>query len=167
MAAVGVTVPRISQRRRFALAAIHHRRAARVKRASTRRVQWRGHIALQHNAFTSPGRIGTGHRREQRLRVRVLGRSKQRTRFCGLHNLAQVHHRDAISNVTHHRKIVRNEQVTQTHFIAQVHEKIDDLSLNRDIKSRDSLVANDETWREAQGSRNPIRCLCPPLNSCG
>jgi capsid protein len=46
-----------------------------------------------------------------------------------LHDPAQVHHRYTASNLTHHRKIVRDEQVRQTSLALKVGEQIQYLRL--------------------------------------
>ncbi len=44
----------------------------------------------------------------------------------------------------HDRKVMRDEEVTQPDIALEVVEQVDHLSLNRDIKRRYRLVADDE-----------------------
>src|SRR4029077_1456190 len=44
----------------------------------------------------------------------------------------------------HHRQVVRDEQVRQLELFLQVLEQVDDLRLDRDVQSRNRLIANDE-----------------------
>jgi hypothetical protein len=41
-------------------------------------------------------------------------------------------------------EIVGNKEVRQAKFLLQILKQIDDLGLDRDVKSRDRLIADDE-----------------------
>ena len=58
----------------------------------------------------------------------------------------------------HDRKIVGNEQIRQVVLLLQIHQKIDDLRLNRHVERRDRLVAYDETGvkRQRAGDAYPL-----------
>ncbi len=55
---------------------------------------------------------------------------KDRLTWSKLHNLAEVHHRDAIRNTLHDRHIVRDENPCHARLLLQVHHQIDHLRLN-------------------------------------
>ena len=56
-------------------------------------------------------RVGDGHRRQQRAGVRVRGWPYRSSRRRDLDDLAQVHHRDPVADVPHHRQVVGDEHV--------------------------------------------------------
>src|SRR6201995_5585896 len=66
-------------------------------------------------------------------------------------DLAQIHHRDAMADVLDYGKIVSDEQIREVLFTLQIHHQVDDLSLDRHIKRRDRLVADDQLG--VQGKR--------------
>ena len=84
-----------------------------------------------------------------------------------LDHLAEVHHRDAVADVPHHRQIVGDEQVRQPELVLQVREQVEDLRLDRHVERRHRLVADDQPGRSARARATPIRCRCPPENSAG
>ena len=94
-------------------------------------------IALENDALPSPAhRIRDGYGGEQSLRVRVQRRAEQGPFVGELDDPSEVHHRDAMADVLHHRQIMCDEQVGQPELVLQVHQEIDHLRLNGDIESR-------------------------------
>ena len=71
-----------------------------------------------------------------------------------LDNAAEIHHRHALTQVSHHRQIVRDEQIGQAEALAQVLEQVDDLGLDRHVERRHRLVADDEGGIDRQGPGN-------------
>ena len=51
---------------------------------------------------------------------------------------------------SHHREIVRDEQVGQAEPLLQVLQQVDDLRLDRHVERRDRLVADDELGLDGQ-----------------
>ena len=90
-------------------------RAPGVEPAARRRVDRRGHVALQDDPPLLLGhvRVRDRHRRQQGARVGVLRVLVQRVARGHLDDLAQVHDRHAVGHVLHHRQVVRDEQVGQ------------------------------------------------------
>ncbi len=108
---------------------------------------------MQHDALACALelRIGLGHRRQQGLRVRVCGSGVDLLGGADLHDLAQVHHRHHIADVTHHRKVVRDEQVAEPEAILQVVEQVHHRALHADVERRHRLIEHDQ--RRIQGQR--------------
>src|SRR6478735_6495167 len=77
---------------------------------------------------------------------------EQRLRGCGLDDLAEVHHRDPVADVAHHREVVADEDVGEPELALQVVEQVDHLSLDRDVEGLDRFVADDDLWLERQGT---------------
>ena len=69
-----------------------------------------------------------------------------------LDNAAEIHHRDPVADVAHHRQVVGDEQIGEAQFGLQVIEHVDDLGLDRDVQRRDRLVGDDEGRIGRQGA---------------
>ncbi len=69
---------------------------------------------------------------------------EQITFVCQLDDATQIHHCYAVSNVLDDRKIVADEQQRQAKFILEILQKVDNLSLDRNVECRDCFVTNDE-----------------------
>ena len=61
-----------------------------------------------------------------------------------LHELAEVHHANAVADVLDHRQVVGNEQEREIELLAEVDEQIQDLGLDRDVEGGHGLVGEDE-----------------------
>ena len=72
-----------------------------------------------------------------RLAEDLVGRSK-------LDELADIHHRDAVGDVAHHRKVVGDEEEGQFQARLQLEQQVQHLRLDRDVERRDRLVGHDE-----------------------
>ena len=79
-------------------------------------------------------RVGHGHGRQQRPRVRVAGRRVQRVGRPDLDDLAEVHDRDPVADVLDDRQVVGDEQVRQAEPLAQVGQQVEDLRLDRHVE---------------------------------
>ena len=90
------------------------------------------------------------HRRDQRLRVRMQRRGVDRALVGDLHDLAEIHHGDAVGDVLHHAEVVRDEQEGQAKLALQILQQVDDLRLHRNVERGDRLVADDEARAQHQ-----------------
>ena len=68
-----------------------------------------------------------------------------------LHDLAEIHDSDPMSQVFHRRQIVADEQQRQAQFVLQIRQQVDDLRLDRDIQGRDGLITDDQIGARRQG----------------
>jgi hypothetical protein len=71
---------------------------------------------------------------EKETGVGMEGTAKEFFPVCHLHYLSHIHDGDSITDVLDNSKIVRDEKVGEAKLISQVHEEIQNLSLNRHIK---------------------------------
>ena len=84
-------------------------RAARVERATTRRVHGTRDVATERNPRRPPSRIGDRHCRQQRARIGMPRIRVQPFARRLLDDASEVHDGDAMADVLDHRKIVRDE----------------------------------------------------------
>ena len=85
-----------------------------------------------------------------------------------LDDLAEVHHRDLVADVAHHREVVRDEHVREPELVLQVLEQVHDAGLDRHVERRHRLVEHQQLGLEQRHARAmPMRWRCPPENSCG
>ena len=54
--------------------------------------------------------------------------------WTNLDDLAEIHHGDAIREVTDHVEVVADEEIGQPLLVAQVGEQVEHLALNRDVE---------------------------------
>jgi hypothetical protein len=47
---------------------------------------------------------------------------------------------------------MRDEQIREAIFVLEIHQQVDDLSLDGNVQSRDGLVSNDEAGIEGERS---------------
>ena len=97
---------------------------------------------------------GNRHRRNQRSCVVSLRIFDQLNRRSGLRYLAVPHHHSTVANPLHDAQIMGNEQVGKAELLTKLHQQIDYLRLNRDIESRNRLIANDELRFHCHSARN-------------
>ena len=71
-----------------------------------------------------------------------------------LNHVAKVHDGNAVAEVFDRGKVVGDEDHREAHFLFQIIEQVDDLSSDRDIKSGNRLVANQEFWVHDEGACN-------------
>jgi hypothetical protein len=91
---------------------------------------------------------------EERLGVgmgRVFGDDFSGADFDGM---AQIHDQDALADVFHHGEIVRDEEQGNAAFALDVLEQVDDLCLDRNVKSADRFIANQQAWFNRESARD-------------
>ena len=81
------------------------------------------------------------------IRIQLLGR-------CQLNERSKIQNRHTIGNMLDHRQVMGNEKIGQSHLFLQIHKKIDDLCLNRNIKRGDRLIENDELRLHGKRTRD-------------
>lgn len=95
-------------------------RTARMKMTSMRNVRGTRHVAAEHDPRAFPLRIRHRGGGEQRLGVRMMRRAEQSGGFRDFHQTAEIHDRDTMRDVPHHREVVRNEHIRQAEPLLQV-----------------------------------------------
>ena len=119
------------------------------------------YIAFQNNPVTVSGsfRIRNRNSGKQGQGVRMNRMIHQLVRIRDLHHVSQIHNRDTVRDVLYHQKIMSNEKIGDAQLILQILEHVQNLRLNRYVQTM-----NDGFTASARAL--PIRCLCPPENSC-
>src|SRR5690348_5550707 len=74
------------------------------------------------------------------------------------HNVAQIANRDVLTKVPSNSQIMTNKEESQVHFLLELHEKIQNLRLNRHVKCGKRLIGDDELWGQHQrpSDANPL-----------
>ena len=62
--------------------------------------------------------------------------------------------RDLVADVFNDGEVVGNEKVGEVKFFLEVHQKVDDLGLDRDIEGTDRFVADDKLRFDGEGASN-------------
>src|SRR5690606_2781824 len=66
----------------------------------------------------------------------------------------EIHHHHIVSDVTHDRKIVADENVSQAELFLQISKNVEHLRLHGKIKRRNRLIENEQLRIEHQRARN-------------
>ena len=77
-------------------------------------------------------------------------RGEDRLRRPFLDDAAEIHDRDAIADLPHHRQVVADEQVGQALAYAQIAQEFEDLRLDGDIERACRLIQHHQLRRQRQ-----------------
>jgi len=91
---------------------------------------------------------------EEALGVRVGGVGGDKFGGAFFDELTVFKNGDLIADVFDDGEIVGNEKVGEVKFFLEVHQKVDDLGLNRDIECADRFVADDKLRFNGEGAGN-------------
>ena len=61
-----------------------------------------------------------------------------------LHDLTKVHHTDPVGDMAHHGQIMCHKQISQSQFLLQIFQHVDNLCLDRYVQCGDRFVAEQE-----------------------
>jgi len=61
--------------------------------------------------------------------------------FRSFHDFAQVHDRNTVADVLDHAEGVRDEEIGEAKLVLKVFEQVDDLRLNRYVRSGNGFIA--------------------------
>src|SRR5207249_2858607 len=116
-----------------------------MKPATDRRIHRRRRIAREDDALALAlaSRIDNWHRANERFGVwmqRFLQNGACLTKF---YDFSQIHDRDSVRDVFHHREVVRNEDDRKFYLLPKLCEQIDDLCLNGNVEGGDRLVRDN------------------------
>src|SRR6185437_1765093 len=143
----------VHQRRLDVLADVRHIAAPGMEAAAGRRIDRARHVALEDDPLPPLAqiRIGYRHRGEKGLAVgmdrpavEILGRRE-------FHELAEIHHGDAVAHVPNDPEIVGDEDVGQLELPLEIVQEVQHLGLDRDVERRDRFVSHDQL--RVQGER--------------
>src|SRR5215204_1960600 len=138
--------------------------AAGVERAALRGVGGGRYVAGEDHAppLAFLVGVGDGDSGEQRGGVGVARLVVERASVGELHDLAEVHNGDAVGDVLYHGEVVGDKDVGQVELFLQVLQEVDDLGLDRDVESRDGLVADYQARVERDGPGDPYPLTLAP-----
>src|SRR4029450_11331101 len=85
--------------------------APRMEMTTRRRIGRVRYFALEDDPIGAKARIRYGDRRQEGLGVGMLRRREQFLGGRGLHDPADVHHRDALADVLDHTQVVSDEEI--------------------------------------------------------
>ena len=121
-------------------------RAARPEAAARRRRDRARDVTLQHDPRPRPLNVRVRHdrRRQQRLRVGVLGSREQLVARRELDDLAEVHHRDPIAEELDRGEVVADEEAREAELVLQIPEQVEHGRLDGDVERRDRLVRDQQ-----------------------
>src|SRR5436190_16685668 len=139
----------------FHSAAIEHIGTARMKAAAGWRRNGTRHITGKNDALFNGARVRLWHGRQERFGVWMLWISEQRAFVRELNDFAEIHDRDAMTDVLDHGKIVRDKQVRELHLVLEIHQQIDDLRLYRHVECGYGLVAHNKLGPQRERPRDP------------
>ena len=71
-----------------------------------------------------------------------------------LDDLAEIHHRDALTDVEHSGQVVTDEQVAHAQLALEVLQQGHDLRPNGHVQRRNWLIQDDQPGRGGDGPRN-------------
>src|SRR5690348_8042842 len=117
---------------------------ARAKPATGWWVDRAGHVALKYRPLRPRAGRRDRDRRKQRPGVRVARSVEQRAHGRVLDDAAEIHDGHAGGDVLDHRKIVRDEDVSEAETLLEIHQQIDHLRLDRYVERRYRLVADEQ-----------------------
>ena len=141
--------------------------ASSTKDAARRRSDGVRNVALQHDTLLAVGRVRVRDRRQQRLRVGMLRVRADGRGRSDLHHPAEVHDRDAVRDVLHHRDVVGDEEQREAEPALEILQQVDDLGLDGHVQGRDRLVRHDELGRHRQRAGEADALALPPGQGLG
>ena len=80
------------------------------------------------------------------------GPAEDLVRRPALHEAAAIHDGDVVGEDLHHRQIVADEEEGQALTVAQIHQQVEHLRLDRKIEGGDGLVGDDEPGPADEGA---------------
>src|SRR5258706_1638421 len=105
-------------------------RAAGVKPATRRRIEWSRNISFKADPFSFSARHRKRNRRQQRLGVRVQGPREDLLSVRLFDYLAKIHHSDPVGDMLNDREIVSDEEIGEIQPLLQLSKKVEDLRLD-------------------------------------
>jgi hypothetical protein len=86
--------------------------------------------------------------REEKLGVGVGRIARKAIGGGDLDDLSEIHHHDSAGGLADDAEVVSDEKVGEAQLRLEIHEKIQDLTLNGNIEGRDGFVRHDEARAE-------------------
>src|SRR6266511_838571 len=135
-------------------AAVDRAGAPRREAAPRRDVDRAWNLAAERHLAVLRPRRRLRHRGEQRLRVGMERVGVEHLLRGELHEVAEVHHRDAIGDVVHDAQVVRDEQVRELDLLLEIVEEVEDLRLDRHVERAHRLVEHEAFRADRERARD-------------
>src|SRR6266850_3103329 len=123
-------------------------KTARAERASVRRIERIGKLALCRRERCATQRIGNGGDKGSRIRVRRP--FEDFAPVACLHNAAEIHDGNPVAHVLDNAEVVADHNVGEAESFLQFQQQIDDLGTDGDIQRRYWFVADENFGIEDQ-----------------
>src|SRR4030042_903971 len=69
--------------------------------------------------------------------------------------MPQVHHRHAVADMPHYRKVMRDEEIAESlDSVLQFFQQVDNLCLNRYVQGGNGFIANNKGGIAGEGARH-------------
>ena len=117
---------------------------SRMEETALGRISRGGNITLQDDSIHLNVGVRLRDSREERLSVGVQRIVEDILLVTELDHRAKVHNADLIRDKLNYGEVVRDEEVGEVHRLLQALQKVDDLRLDRYVKSGYRLVTNNE-----------------------
>ena len=145
---------KFSECRKLDTTHVRRKSTARIEPTTRWWISYAGDLTADRRclAASSIGRIGARHRIEQGLCIGMARRTEKRVTLSHLHHLAKIHHTYPVADMPYNGQVVCNEQISEPESVLEVHQEIDNLRLDRHIKSRNRLIANKQRRIKRQGA---------------
>ena len=96
-----------------------------------------------------------------------MRRAEDLLRGTDLDDLPEIHDRDAVGEVAHDAKVMRDEEIGDTLLRLQIDKEVEDGRLHRDVERRCRLVAKHERRRAGESARDRDALLEPAREEGG
>jgi len=110
-----------------------------------------GYFALEDNPFGAKARIRFGDRRQKGLGIGMLRKREQFFGGRGLHDPADVHHRDPFADVLDDAEVVSDEEIGKPKSFLKIEEEVQDLCLDRHVQGGNGFVRNHQPGIQGEG----------------
>ena len=132
-------------------------RATRMKVTAWRRIDRRRDFAFDRREPTPAG-LQARHLGEESLGIGMIWFGEKRDRRCDLDDASEIHDHHAITQMLDHTEVVADEEISEVQLLAQGHEQVQHLCLDRNVQRGDGLVANQKLglYRERPGDADPL-----------
>ena len=117
----------------FGLTLLFRMGASGLKKTSSLRGENSG-LFLGERLLPSAGRIESWNGFEQELSIGMEGTPEKIFPLGHLCDLSHIHDSDSVTNMFYDSKIMGDEKISKTQLVPQVHQEVQDLSLNGDIE---------------------------------
>ena len=91
---------------------------------------------------------------QQGLGIGMARRFKHRFDRSAFHNPPEIHDRNAIRDMAHHREIMADEQIRKFQFFLQIGQQVQNLCADGHIERRDRLVTDNQFRLHRNGAGN-------------